>query len=401
MATRTNKYREAANQKARELLRAGRGEELQEIEVTAQKIVLAKETADPDDNVSDAEPTLEDTDRARNYKFPLTMEQEGFPAKIIFKVIKVEGKDVFDETGITKLYDNVKSGIDRLTGEKASVSEENLDAEEADKIIEDSKIKKSQLVSYENNTGGEELGRVTLPLQVGLKYNDVANYNSQASLGVIGAAAESALNGQNPFAGATDNMGNITGAAKGLVSQAVAKNIGSVLGAAAGFALGGKAQGAVVGGVAGAGVGEGLGNAVSSATRIASAPNYRTLFKDVQMRNFAFDFKMIANNKDESRVIKDIIKFFRQELYPEKIPLGSSGVPLAYKFPNMFEIEVKNRFGVNPGFKFQRCYLQNISVSFNESTQGMFVDGSFIEATLNLSFIEIVALDKQKVRAGY
>lgn len=401
MALRTNKYREAANQKARELLRAGRGEELQEIEVTAQKIVIAKETAEPEENISETEPTLDDLDRARNYKFPLTMEQEGFPSKIIFKAIKVEGVDVFEKTGITKLYDNIKSGIDRLTGENASVSEENVEPEEADKIIEDSKIKKTELVSYENNTGGEEVGRVTLPLQVSLKYSDVANYNTTTGLGVIGAAAESALNGQNPFAGATDNAGNLTSAASRLVSQSVAKNLGSVLGAAAGFALGGKAQGAVVGGVAGSNIGEGLGNAVTSATRVASAPNLRTLFQNVPMRNFTFDFKLVANNREESQVIRDIIKFFRQELYPEKIPLGTSGVPLAYKFPNMFEIEVKNRFGQNPGFKFQRCYLQNVSTTFNETTPAMFVDGSFLEASISLTFTEIVTLDKQKVRAGY
>lgn len=401
MARRTNKYREAADRKARELLRASGDEQLQEIEVTAERIVIAKETAEPEENISEVEPTQDELDGARNYKYPLTMEQEGFPSKIIFKVIKVEGADVFEKTGITKLYAPIADALDRLTGEKASVSEENLDTQEAKKIVEDSNIKKSELVSYENNTGGEELGRVTLPLQVGLKYNDVANYNSQASLGVIGAAAESALNGQNPFAGATDNMGNITSAAKALVSQSVAKNIGSVLGVTAGLTLGGKAQGAVVGSVAGANVGEGLGAGVTSATRVTSAPNFRTLFKDVQMRSFSFDFKMIANNREESRAIRDIIKFFRQELYPEKIALGTSGVALAYKFPNMFEIEVKNRFGQNPGFKFQRCYLQNVSTSFNETTQAMFVDGSFIEASISLQFIEIVALDKQKIRAGY
>lgn len=393
MARRTNKYREAQDLRTR-------ANTLREIEVTAEKIVLAKETAEPEENVSEVEPTLDDQDRARNFKFPLTMEQEGFPAKIIFKAIKVEGADVFEKTGITKLYDSIKSGLDRASGEKASVSEENVEPSEADKIIEDSKIKKTELVSYENNTGGEEVGRVTLPLQVSLKYNDVANYNSQASLGIIGAAAESALNGQNPFKGATDNLGNLTGAASALVSQAVAKNIGSIAGAAAGVA-GKSILGAGFGYVAGANLGDGLGNAVTSATRVASAPNLRTLFQNVQMRSFSFDFKLIANNREESRAIRDIIKFFRQELYPEKIPLGTSGIPLAYKFPNMFEIEVKNKFNQNPGFKIQRCYLQNVSTTFNESTQGMFVDGNFIEASISLQFVEIVALDKQKIRAGY
>lgn len=398
---RTNKYREAQNQRARELLSAGRGqdEELKEIEVTAQKIVIAKETAESEENVSEVEPTQEDLDRARNYKFPLTMEQEGFPAKIIFKAIKVEGLDVFKETGITKLANTIKKGLDGLSDEKKSVSEENVSEEEAEKIVADSNVKKKEQVSYENNTGGEEYGRVTLPLQMGLKYNDVAKYNRAASLGVIGAAAENAMGGQNPFAGATTASGQLSNVAGALVSQAVAKNIGSLLGAAAGATQG--LAGAGLGAIAGANLGEGLGAAVQGATRIASAPNFRTLFENVEMREFAFDFKLIANNREESKAIRDIITFFRQELYPEKIPLGTSGVPLAYKYPNMFEIEVKNRYGQNPGFKIQRCYLQTVSTTFNESTRGMFVDGSFIEAAVSLTFVEVVALDKQKIRAGY
>ena len=92
---------------------------------------------------------------------------------------------------------------------------------------------------------------------------------------------------------------------------------------------------------------------------------------------------------------------FREELYPEKIPIGASGVPLAYKFPNMFEIEILNRFKKTLGFKYQRCYLRSVQVTFNESTPGLFSDGEFIEASLSLDFDEIVALDKQKIKLGY
>src|SRR6056300_406856 len=117
MAQRTNKYREAQDI-------ATRANALREIEVTAKPIVLAKETAKEEENVSDTTPTLDDLDRARDYKFPLTLEQEGFPAKIIFRAIKIEGLDVFDETGLKKVVNAVQSGYNRLTEEKSYVAEE-------------------------------------------------------------------------------------------------------------------------------------------------------------------------------------------------------------------------------------------------------------------------------------
>jgi len=144
-----------------------------------------------------------------------------------------------------------------------------------------------------------------------------------------------------------------------------------------------------------------LGGAVGGATRIASAPNARSLFKSVGMRKFSFDFQMVANSPEEQKQIKAIVKMFRQELYPEKIAIGSSGVPLGYKFPNLFEIEVKNKFGQNPGFKIQRCYLENVTTAFNETSRGMYSDGQFIDVSVAVTFVEIVALDKQKVRLGY
>jgi hypothetical protein len=110
---------------------------------------------------------------------------------------------------------------------------------------------------------------------------------------------------------------------------------------------------------------------------------------------------MIARNKREATTIKNIVKFFRQEMYPEVIPLGSSGVPLAYKFPNVFDIEIRNAYFQNPGFKIQRCYLRDVQTSFNSTAAGMFEDGQFVEVDVTLSFVEITALDKQKITQGY
>jgi len=388
MAKRTNAYRGAQDERTH-------NNALREIEVTAKPIVIAKETVTEEQNISETTPTFEDLESKRNYKFPLTLEQEGFPAKIIFRAKKIEGVNALEAAGLTKLTESIFNNL-----EKTSIAEEGLSAQESNRIISDSNIKRKETLSYENNTGGTPYGSVTLPLQIALRYNDVVTYSSQ-SLGVIGGSAEGAMTGQNPFAGATKGDGSLATGASALVAQTIAKNVGSIVGAAAGLGFGGKLVGAGLGAVAGSNVGEGLGNAVKSATRVASAPNLRTLFDNVPIREFSFDFELVANSEEESKAIKDIIKFFRQELYPEKIPLGTSGIPLAYKFPNVFEIEVQNRYGQNPEFKIQRCYLRSVITSFNEVARGMFVDGNFVSANISVAFTEIVALDKQKIRAGY
>ena len=337
--------------------------------------------------------------------YPLNIGNN-FPARIVFKVIKVDGINLFEKTGIKKLVETVSEGIDQakdfLSGTTQSTADEKITKEEKKKLIADSNIKPSELVSYENNTGGEIIASVTLPLRKALQYNDGASYKG-GDLGKIGSLAEDALLGNNPFAGMSNADGSLGQAGSAMAAKLLVKNAGAIIGGAAG-AFGG-AVGAAAGGLIGAAadqlLGDGVETALSSTTRIASAPNERTLFERVYIRKHTFAFTLVANSPQEGVAIRNIIKLFREELYPEKIPVGASGVPLAYKFPNMFEIEIINRFQKTLGFKYQRCYLEKVSVTFNEQTPGLFDDGQFIEATLSLDFTEIVALDKQKIKLGY
>ena len=210
---------------------------------------------------------------------------------------------------------------------------------------------------------------------------------------MMGAGLEGAIGGKNPFDGATNGDGSFTTAASALAAQAIAKASGAGVGALIGKIAGGTLGGAVLG----SGATEGLGDAVKSATRIASAPNQRTLFKEVQIRQFAFTFKLIANSSEEAEQIKNIIKFFRQELYPEMLTVGDNKVPIAYKFPNVFSIKVKNQFGGDAASKIQRCYLRDVQTSYNATGNGLLEDGNFIEVDISLSFQEVKALDKQMV----
>lgn len=366
-----------------------------------EEIVIANETASDEQNrTPDNVESVENTKRI--FKYPLSIGKN-YPARIIFRVFEVDGDNVFEKAGIgiEKIWDQLKGGLAEAVGlddpgalGQETVANETVTTEEGIKILKDSETKQTQVQSYVNKGVGNEIGTVTLPLQRPLRYADVAEYEG-ASLGVIGGLANDVANGNNPFEGISSN-GKLASTASSLAAQIVARNLGGLAGAAAGGV--GGIGGAVIGGVVGSNLGENLGGAAKAATRISSAPNFRTLFSHAQIRNFSFDFKMIATSKEESVAINNIIKLFRQELYPEKIPFGSTGLPFAYKFPNVFEIEVKNKNDNTMGFKFQRCYLRNVQTVFNETATGVYDDGNFIEVSITLDFMEIVALDKQKVR---
>jgi hypothetical protein len=368
-----------------------------------EEVVIAQETANDDENPTPQQPTKDQMDANRNFKFPLSIGSE-YPARIIFRVIKIEGENVLAKLGISK--ESVDAALDFI-GLTESKADETVDGETKKEIIEDSNKKQKELVSYQNNTGGEPLGTITLPLQKALNYSDAASYDT-VDLGVIGAMTEDGLLGRNALDGMSNADGSLQQAIGGLGAQILAKSAGLIAGGGAGLLskLPGKA-GTIAGGAGAAGaagiqsITGDLAGAAASATRIASAPNSRSLFKSVGMRKFSFDFQMVANSPEEQQQIKAIVKMFRQELYPEKITIGTSGVPLGYKFPNLFEIEVKNKFGQNPGFKIQRCYLENVTTAFNETSRGMYSDGQFIDVSVSVTFVEIVALDKQKVRLGY
>jgi len=368
--------------------------------------IIHREKAEDRDTVEQTGFDAEDA--ARDFYYPLTVKND-YPAIIVFQVLKIEPESVLGDIANSagRIYDQVSNslgeGIDSLQSNFES-KKTTADKKAARKIqnekqqaLRDAKIPKTGLVSFENNTGGEPLGRITLPLQQPLEFSDAASYNS-ANLGTIGGALEGMMQGSNPFAGISEQQG-LLGTAGALAGQVVAKNAGAIAGTLAGSS--GGLGGSVIGAVAGSNVGEGLGGAVKSATRVTSQPNERTLFEKVSMRKFGFNWKMIARSAEEQQQVKNIVKMFRQELYPEQISIGSSGVPLAYKFPNVFQIEVKNRQSKDLGFKFQRCYLETVNVTFNETARSLYSDGNFIEVSISLGFTEIIALHKDKIRRGY
>ena len=141
----------------------------------------------------------------------------------------------------------------------------------------------------------------------------------------------------------------------------------------------------------------GLG--VTNATRIQISPNTRSIFKQVNIREWSFSFQMIPTSEEESIVIENIIDFFRMEQLP--VELGAGGVSMAYKFPNLMTIEANytsEEGRIIPIItRFLPAYLQAVDVTYNTTAMSFYDNGKYHDATMSLKFIEYRPLNKHDI----
>lgn len=226
--------------------------------------------------------------------------------------------------------------------------------------------------------------KVTLYLPQAITFADQADYESNVQLGALGGTAEALIN-RGASAGAA-----LAGAVRegtSVLSDLVTGNSGAS-GAAARLA---------VTRIANFVPGDTAGNVASSVLRVAVNPNKRTLFRAVNIREFTFQFKMIANSPREAQEIENIIKYFRTELYPSVIE-GAEIV--GYNFPNLFDIQMKYNNQL-VATKIKPSYLRNVTTTYNPSSMGWHIDGKPSEVDISLSFVEERTLNKADVAGGY
>lgn len=143
-----------------------------------------------------------------------------------------------------------------------------------------------------------------------------------------------------------------------------------------------------------------IGGALRLSAGVTVNPNSRTLFKQSNIREFSFSFKMIAKSKQEAEQIQQIIKHFRTELYPKNILVGN--VSLGYEFPNQFQIEMLYKGKQIPGIgKIRPCYLRDVNTTYNANSMAFHEDGNVLEVEVSMSFQEDKALTREDVEAGY
>lgn len=242
--------------------------------------------------------------------------------------------------------------------------------------------------------------------------NLVTSYNarySDTSLGPIGAigrrvGANFNLSENESLVGALSNAvrsANIstedfTGAGGSILLGATESQAGPVVGGlAGGIASRLGLPGAVVGAALGAGASQFVSGALVGA-KIARNPHLASVFQGVDFRNHEFEYKLIAKNKNESDIIRKLIKNFKYAMAPN---YASGFGDHIFEYPNEFDIIMAAGEYL---FKFGRSVLTDFRVNYTgEGTPVFFEDsGAPYSVTINMSFKETSIVTKKEIGEG-
>lgn len=329
--------------------------------------------------------------------YPLN-NQERYGASITFKVFEIvppslKGdsstvSSMLGEDGDTKYKElnEQNKGVDRQYANKQISYRDYKDKK--------ARVKNSMDARYVEKHGAEspmeytdrnleDTGNmVKLYLPIALTQADGLSY-AQPELGPFGAGAAAAM---SQGKGIIETLGEAAEKGFSNIADMVA---GNLQGAAAGLAL--QRTAAAMNGTA--------GNAASLAFGVTVNPNARTVFKGVNIREFAFQFKFIPKSSLEAKEVEKIIKRFRSYAYPDTINIA--GVNAGYKYPHMFELDLfyENEAGIKKrvGTKMKKCHLKAISTNYNSSSMAFHADGYPVEIDLSLSFVEERTLNRADI----
>ncbi len=115
------------------------------------------------------------------------------------------------------------------------------------------------------------------------------------------------------------------------------------------------------------------------------------VFNSVLHRQFAYEFRLVAKDENESASIKEICDMFLYFMLPSRVE--ESGIGL-YEVPCQWEIQYQRK-GNAMQFHMQpkNCFLQSVDVSYGgEAGNSTYNDGAPMDVTLRLQFIEIEPL---------
>lgn len=323
---------------------------------------------------------VEENNKTRRLEYPLN-NPDDYNGRLRFTVLKEEPTNL--QSVLDFANNSVEAEIENATEEDAQESKAEIQRKREELR---GKLKNQVIAGKKSPRAFPGKSVVDIYMPMGLQFRDNVAYENM-DLGAAGAGAEAGLSSG-------------VGALKGMI-EAGTKSLASGLTGAAGDGL--TALGVVKLASMVPGLGDETGAAAKLAGQVTTNPNTRVLFKQVNMREFAFTFKFIPSSQKEAEEVKQIIKHFRSELYPEDIllPLSNqTSISVGYKFPNKFRIDVLYD-GQHVATKIKPCFLRDVSVTYNNTSMSMHSDGNFSEIEMSLSFQETRTLNKKDIEEGY
>jgi len=125
-------------------------------------------------------------------------------------------------------------------------------------------------------------------------------------------------------------------------------------------------------------------------------PNLELVFTAPTLRPFNFTFRFTSREEAESKNIRKIIRFFKEEMAPR------SGTGVFMKRPYYFELEYKGKAADSGSLnKFKKqCALLNCSVDYTPDGSYMtYKDGTMTAYQLNLQFQEVTPVTDEDYKS--
>ena len=216
--------------------------------------------------------------------------------------------------------------------------------------------------------GGRSKGTVTLPIQSGIKDMNAAGWGEETMNPLEAMMAKSALDLVKD--GDASNIGE---AGKQIQENTPAfqKGIGAAVVSSA----------------------TGVKNILARTEGKVVNPNLELLFQKPTLRPFTFTFKLSARSATEAQKIVRIIRFFKQNMAPQKGGgSGGESANLFLKAPNTFQIHYIHAGGNEHPYigRPKECAMTSFEVDYTpDGNYSTFIDGFMTSYTISMSLKEL------------
>ena len=133
-------------------------------------------------------------------------------------------------------------------------------------------------------------------------------------------------------------------------------------------------------------------------TGAAINPNLELLFGGPQLRTFSFVFNFAPNSVEEAKVVRQIQRWFRQGMLPQKTSFGGGGASLFLGSPNVFRVCYKNNKRRIKGLNtFKICACTSVEIDFTpdgvyQSYEDEGANSMPVRSTMKLDFNELTPI---------
>jgi hypothetical protein len=208
------------------------------------------------------------------------------------------------------------------------------------------------------------IGTVVLPIPNGISDTNAVTWGGADMNAAKAAAVDIATSGiEGGGSGLVGAAGRVAGAIKNAPDEVQKAIVGAFVGEATGI--------------------QGI---LARTSGLVINPNLELLFSAPTLRPFNFTFKLASRSETESKIIRSIIRFFKQGMSPIRTPST-----LFLKAPHTFQIQYLHRNEEHKFLnKFKECALQSFNVSYTpEGQYATFTDGAMVSYQITMQFQEL------------